>query len=137
MPTVRDKKSRTGNLSPPPRIKCGASFNPLPSGKKRRRNVSASEWQKVSAPVKMELKRLRSLLEEITSAYLIKREAEVESFISAISENESAKEERFKDIRSMQRGLRNLKVKPEKGRYKDIKRVEALIASLRRIIEKW
>lgn len=85
----------------------------------------------------MELKRLRSLLEEITSAYLIKRQAQIESFVSAISENESAKEGRLKDIRSMQRGLRNLKVKPEKGRYKDIKRAEALIVNLQKIMERW
>jgi len=98
---------------------------------------SDSKWQKVSASVQMELKRLRSLIEEITSAYLIKRQAQIESFISAISENESAKEERLKDIRKMQKGLRSLKVKPEKGRYKDLKRVENLIVNLQRIVERW
>lgn len=129
MPTVRDKKSRTKNLSP--------HFSPLLSGKGKKRIFSAGEWQKVSASVKMELKRLRSLLEEITSAYLIKRQAQIESLISALSENESVKKERLQALRRIQGVLRGLKVKPEKGRYKDIKRVEDLIVNLQRIVERW
>lgn len=129
MPTVKDKKSRTKNVS--------SHLSPLPSRKKRRGGFSVSEWQKVSTSVQMELKRLRCLLEEITSAYLIKRQAQIESLISAIAENESAKEEQLKNIRSIQKDLRTLKVKPEKGRYKDLKRVDALIVDLQRIIERW
>jgi hypothetical protein len=120
---VRDKKTK--NLSP----------SPLPSGKRKRRSFSNGEWQKVSSSVQMELRHLRSLLEEITSSYLIKRQAQIESLISSLSENEFVKKEQ--DIRSIQKNLRSLKVKPEKGRYKDLKKVEDLIANLQRIMEGW
>jgi hypothetical protein len=104
----------------------------------RNKKPRVSELPEVAVSVQAELKHLRSLMEETVSAHLIKRQAQIESIILATSEHESGKEEdRLKDIRIMQRSLRSLKVKPEKGRLRDIKRMTALISELRRIIEKW
>ncbi|MCD5390885.1 hypothetical protein LR007_03375 [candidate division NPL-UPA2 bacterium] len=98
----------------------------------------ANELPKVAVSVQAELKYLRSLMEETVSAHLIKRQAQIESIVSAISEHESGEKEGWlKDIRIMQRRLRNLKVQPEKGRFRDIKRMTVLISNLRRIVEKW
>ncbi|MBT9145714.1 MAG: hypothetical protein DDT42_01589 [candidate division WS2 bacterium] len=108
----------------------------MPTARDKKPRVS--ELPKVAASVQTELKYLRSLMEETVSAHLIKRQAQIESIVLAISERESAEEEDWlKDIRIMQRSLRSLKVQPEKGRFRDIKKMTALISNLRRIMEKW
>ncbi len=44
---------------------------------------------------------------------------------------------RAHDLRDMLSLLRNLEVKPAKGRRRDLKKVENLLEELRRIVERW
>ena len=82
--------------------------------------------------VKQEIRRLRSLLREILQAYQVRREAEIAalgSWLDELKTGDDGKEEQrqrrtIDEIASL---LASLKMKPEKGRLKDIRRLHELI----------
>jgi hypothetical protein len=81
-----------------------------------------------------ELNRLRSLFREIVSNYATKVEGEIAQLQEVMQENGGDREE---DIQVMLTSLRQLKVKPEKGRRRDLRRVHDLVQEMRRLTEGW
>ncbi len=92
--------------------------------------------------VKQEVRRLRSLLKEITQAYLVRREGEIAALVSwmddlKLSEDDAKKDEqRLKRIlEETSKLLSSLKIKPEKGRLRDIRRLHTLVDELHKLRE--
>ncbi|MSS73439.1 MAG: hypothetical protein EXS64_18410 [Candidatus Latescibacteria bacterium] len=84
----------------------------------------------------IELNRLRSLFREIVENYATKVEGEIAQLQEVMQEHgeERGREEA---IQAMLTSIRQLKVKPEKGRLKDLKRIHDLVQEMRRLTEAW
>jgi hypothetical protein len=107
-----------------------------------RQPPSTSGAESARQHVKQEIRRLRSLLKEITQAYLVRREAEIAALISWMddlkqSEGDDKKDEqRLKHtLEEITKLLSSLKIKPEKGRLRDIRRLHTLVDDLHKLRE--
>jgi len=91
---------------------------------------------------KQEIRRLRSLLKEITQAYLVRREGEIAALVSWMDELKLGADDDKKDeqrqkriLEEITRLLSSLKIKPEKGRLRDIRRLHNLVDDLHKLRE--
>jgi hypothetical protein len=101
-----------------------------PAGKK---NVAAALARKPSRKVAqdmllLELRRLRAMFTEIAERYVANGEGEIAALVDAVE----GKPLPAARIDRMLRILRDLSVKPRKGRRKDLARIEKIAASLRK-----
>jgi len=96
-----------------------------------------------ASPVKTvvgDLESLRLALRESVSHYLSRMEGDIDSLQNVLNymlETKKVDSGKMRDIRDMLTVLRHVDVKPEKGRRKDIKKIESVIADLRIITEHW
>jgi hypothetical protein len=91
-------------------------------------------------PLVDELAFLRRNFREIINHYTVVVESEmaqVVALVSAESEKKMVPVERVKEMRDMLMLLRSIEVKTSKGRRRDLKRIESLVAELRSIAERW
>ncbi len=99
----------------------------------------ASEFQHRS--VVEELAFLRKSFRDLLSAYSIQLEAEITALLTAVkTDSETTKKlpaSRAHDLRDMLSFLRNLEVKPGKGRRRDLKKIENAVEELRRVVDGW
>lgn len=77
--------------------------------------------------LQLELRRLRSLAKEITAAYLTKLEARAQELSDRLGEA-SAIDAGVVGV--MLKKVRNLDVKPNKGRRKDLRKIEELLDAI-------
>ncbi len=90
--------------------------------------------------VLVDLENLRLTLRETLSHYLSRMEGDIDSLqnvVKYILETNKVDSGKLRDIRDMLTVLRHSDVKAEKGRRKDIKKIESIIADLRIITEHW
>jgi len=88
-----------------------------------------------------ELESLRSDFKAALESYSTRIESEI-SAIRAAVEKESVGEDapsgaKMRDLRDMLTLLRKFQIKPEKGRRKDLKKLDALVGDLTLLIETW
>jgi hypothetical protein len=87
-----------------------------------------------------ELAGLRHTLRETAEAYLARLDADIVRVSEAV-EKEAAKKKvssaRQRDLRDMLMLLRNASVKTEKGRRKDLKKIDGLVGDLAMLTENW
>jgi hypothetical protein len=105
-----------------------------PAGEK---NVAAALARRPSRKVAqdmllLELRRLRAMFTEIAERYVANGEGEIAALVDAV-EGKSLPAAR---IDRMLRILRDLSVKPRKGRRKDLARIEKIAAPLRKELER-
>lgn len=101
-----------------------------PAGKK---SVAAAFARKPSRKVAkdmlvLELRRLRAMFTEIAERYVANAEAEIAAVIEDV-EGKSLPDARIEKMLAV---VRDLSVKPRKGRRKDLARIETIAASLRK-----
>ena len=75
-----------------------------------------------------ELKHLRLVTREVGENFILRREGEVEALIASLSSVPTGKLRTVAN--ELLRDLHNLKLKPEKGRLKDLKELDRLIEEL-------
>src|SRR5512134_974131 len=102
----------------------------VPAGKK---DVTAALARKPSRKVAkdmlvLELRRLRAMFSEIAERYVARAEGEIAAVIEAV-EGKSLPASRVEKLLEV---VRDLSVKPRKARRKDLARIEAIAASLRK-----
>ena len=83
---------------------------------------------KLRRELQTELRYLRTVLREVTENYASAREADLEQIVEAVLEDGVSG--RDAKLQGMLDHLRTLKVKPRKGRLKDIARIDKLVAEL-------
>jgi hypothetical protein len=101
-----------------------------PAGKK---SIAAALARKPSRKVAkdmlvLELRRLRAMFTEIAERYVANAEGEIAAVIEAV-EGKSLPAARVERMLAV---VRDLSVKPRKGRRKDLTRIEGIAASLRK-----
>jgi hypothetical protein len=87
-----------------------------------------------------ELDHLRKTFREITASYSARVEGEIEQIREAVGAEEKKKKiptARMRDARDIITLVRTLDVKAEKGRRRDLKKIDLLIEELRRFVENW
>lgn len=82
----------------------------------------------------IELNRLRSLFREIVENYATKVEGEIAQLQEVMQEHGGDQEEA---VQAMLASIRQLKVKPEKGRRRDLKGIHELVQEMRQLTEAW
>jgi len=91
-------------------------------------------------PVLEEIVFARGVFRELIAKYSADTEvalAEVLAQVTALARQEAPSKERVPDLRDMLMILRELDVKPAKGRRRDFKKIETIIEDLREITAKW
>jgi hypothetical protein len=91
-----------------------------------------------SKAVVSELQDLRAELRESASSYAARLDAEIER-VSQVVESAGAKSSsvKIRDLRDMLTLLRQRQLKPDKGRRKDLKKIESVVTDLAMLIENW
>jgi hypothetical protein len=87
-----------------------------------------------------ELAFLRQNFREIINHYTIGVESEMAQIVALVmaeSEKKIVPTDRVKEMRDMLMLLRGLEIKTAKGRRRDLKRIESLVAELKTIAERW
>jgi hypothetical protein len=104
--------------------------NPKERGSKRKEREAEAEKALVA-----ELDRLRSLAHQIATRYMELLESEIVQIRETVAASAGASD-RLSRLSAMLRALQELSVKPKKGRRKDLKRIDGLVALLNRVAQK-
>ncbi|HEY5752698.1 MAG TPA: hypothetical protein VIT21_06095 [Chthoniobacterales bacterium] len=87
-----------------------------------------------------EIDYLKQILEQSLTVYRAKMDADLEELRKAVvkcSQEGSLTARQLRDLRDMLTLCRTLRIKPEKGRRKDLKAIESLIEQLQLVTENW
>jgi hypothetical protein len=80
------------------------------------------------------------LLDEVARNYIARLHRETAGLIRALEQRQAGpgfSEKQVKDLREMLRRIADLHVDVERGRRKDLKKIDALIGELQSVTEKW
>jgi hypothetical protein len=119
----------------------GESSSPKPpkgEGKKPTKERSAKRKEREAEAEKAltaELDRLRGLVQQIATRYMELLESEIVQIREAVVAS-AGSSDRLSRLSAMLRALQDLNVKPKKGRRKDLKRIDGLVALLNRVAQK-
>lgn len=112
--------------------------------KKPARTTKAAAKKAEPSPVKSvaeELESLRKTLREVVKNYSNRIESEIadlRAIVLGLTETaESLPTSRMHELRDMLTLMRTLQVKEEKGRRKDVKKIDDLVADLRQFVDGW
>jgi hypothetical protein len=102
---------------------------------KKAKDKSASPLKSVEE----ELVFLRKMFSELIGAYSLRLEAEILRITESVVAEGKKKisTSRARDARDMLVLLRNLGIKPEKGRRRDLKKIDSALEELRYIADRW
>src|ERR1700722_508508 len=87
-----------------------------------------------------ELDFLRKVFREIIASYSARVEGEIAQIREAVTHEEKKKKlssSRLRDARDIITLIRTLDVKSEKGRRRDLKKIDLLLEELNRFVENW
>jgi hypothetical protein len=87
-----------------------------------------------------ELDFLRKAFRESLNAYAAKVEGQLTQIherILAQAKNQNTSSSHFSDLRDMITLCRTLELKPDKGRRKDLKKIEAAVEEIQAMIQNW
>jgi hypothetical protein len=90
-------------------------------------------------PLIEQLTFVRRTFREILRSYGSEIETEVLRLAKRVTSESEKKvtRERVHEMRDILMLLRDLEVKPEKGRRRDLKRIETLVSDIREIVDRW
>ncbi len=105
--------------------------------KEERRTVSRADREKLV----VEIRHLRTLFQEIADAYVARVSAMIQRLADSVENNDAVGEGAEVDLplahyQQIVSSIRRLSVKPEKGRRRDLKRIEELVGQIDEIINR-
>lgn len=109
--------------------------------KAKKRNRATGKQDDRNARLQKELvgrlRRIRNTTKDITRIYLSKVESEIISLIESV-ESGGSKKKRWKSgvLEKVNDALDDLNIKPEKGRRKDLKRIELVLSSISSLLSR-
>jgi len=93
-----------------------------------------------SKAVFSELQDLRAELREAASSYAARLDSEIERVRVAVetgATGSNVSSAKIRDLRDMLTLLRHRQIKADKGRRKDLKKIESVVSDLAMLIENW
>lgn len=111
-------------------------------GKASANKVNASSGHEAVRNLDVEIHHLRSLFRDTISNYGMLVEGEIAQLADPILESleqshPGMTSEQLEIIQEMTTMIRQLRIRPEKGRRKDLKKMEDLVTQLTTLAEKW
>ncbi len=119
---------------------CCADYQEWPDGDHERIEMKNDETE--ASPTKAvvgELQNLRNELREAVEGYVARLESEIERVRVRVEagSTKTLSGAKIRDLRDMLTLLRHRQIKADKGRRKDLKRIEAVVSDLAMLIENW
>ena len=94
----------------------------------------------LSAVARQQLLLVNGLLDEVARNYLARLHREIAELIRALEKKQADpgfSRRELKDLHEMLKQIAHLQINPERGRRKDLKKIDALIGDLQSTIDKW
>jgi len=94
----------------------------------------------LSAVARQQLLLINGLLDEVARNYLARLRREIAELIRIIEKKQISpgfSRKDLKDLRAILKQIAHLQINPERGRRKDLKKIDALIGELQSTVEKW
>jgi hypothetical protein len=94
----------------------------------------------LGAVARQQLLLVNGLLDEVARNYVARLHREIAELIRALERKQAEPDfssSKLKDFRSMLKLMADLQINPEKGRRKDLKRIDLLIGQLQSVVDKW
>ena len=94
----------------------------------------------LGAVARQQLLLVNGLLDEVSRNYLARLHREIADLIRALERKQAApgfSKREMKDLQVMLRNIAHIQINPERGRRKDLKKIDSLIGELQAIVEKW
>jgi hypothetical protein len=111
----------------------------MPAAKKH--SPAKSQTPKaLGAVARQQLLLVNGLLDEVARNYLARLHREITELIRALERKQvepGFSRRELKDLRSILKQIALLQINPEKGRRKDLKKIDALIGELQDTVERW
>jgi hypothetical protein len=89
------------------------------------------------AVAKQRLLLINGLLDEVARNYVARLHREIVELTKAMERTSRDGGRHDKDLRSILKKIEHLQIDPERGRRKDLKKIDGLIGEIQRIIELW
>lgn len=94
----------------------------------------------LSAVARQQLLLINGLLDEVARNYLARLHRELADLIRVLEKKQAGpgfSREELKDLRNILKRIAHLQINPERGRRKDLKKIDALIGELQSTVERW
>jgi hypothetical protein len=94
----------------------------------------------LAAVARQQLLLINGLLDEVSRNYLARLHREIADLIRILEKKTTANgllSRELKDLRAILKKIAHLQIDPERGRRKDLKKIDALIGELQSIVERW
>jgi len=94
----------------------------------------------LGAVARQQLLLIDGLLDEVARNYLARLHREITELVRIIERKQAGPDfsrRELKDLRGMLKRIAHLQINPERGRRKDMKKIDALIGELQSTIERW
>ncbi len=94
----------------------------------------------LSAVARQQLLLINGLLDEVGRNYLARLKREINDLVRDLEKKQSTADfsrREIKDLHGMLKRIAHLQINPERGRRKDLKKIDSLIGELQSTIERW
>jgi hypothetical protein len=94
----------------------------------------------LGAVARQQLLLVNGMLDEVARNYLARLHREIAELIRALEKKQvqpGFSRRELKDLQNMLKQIAHLQINPEKGRRKDLKKIDALIGELQSAVERW
>ncbi len=104
-------------------------------------SVEKSQTPKaLSAVARQQLLLINGLVDEVARNYLARLHREITELIRTLEKKQAGpgfSRRELKDLRGILKRVAHLQIDPERGRRKDMKKIDALIGEMQSTIERW
>jgi len=94
----------------------------------------------LGAVARQQLLLVNGLLDEVARNYLARLHREIAELIRALEKKQvqpALSRRELKDLQGMLKQIAHLQINPERGRRKDLKKIDSLIGALQSTVERW
>jgi hypothetical protein len=109
-------------------------------GVKKHPATKAQTPKALGAVARQQLLLVNGLLDEVARNYVARLHREIAELLRTLERKQAGPEfsdRRQKHLRAMLKVIGHLQINPERGRRKDLKKIDALIGELQSVIDKW
>ena len=94
----------------------------------------------LGAVARQQLLLVNGLLDEVARNYVARLHREIAELLRSLEKKQAEPDfsrRKLKDFRAMLKLIAHLQINPERGRRKDLKKIDALIGDLQAVVDKW
>jgi hypothetical protein len=94
----------------------------------------------LSLVARQQLLLINGVLDEVARNYVARLHREINELIRSLEKKQAGpgySRRELKDLRDILKRIGNLQIDPERGRRKDLKKIDALIGELQSTVERW